>query len=120
MRKLVSCVVAVAFAGLLFVSQPEPAQARMEYLKAFSGKYDKVKDAANTKKCGVCHGAQKKDRSDYAKAIEKALGAKMVKDMDKINKALDEAAKGDSGNGGKTYGDLLNDGTLPEPFKAAE
>jgi hypothetical protein len=119
MRKLVSFVVAAAFAGLMFISQPEPAQARMEYLKAFTGKYDKVKDAAGTQKCGVCHGAQKKDRSDYAKSIEKALGAKMVKDMDKINKALDEAAKGDAGNG-KTYGDLLNDGTLPAPFKAAE
>ncbi len=117
MRKLVSCVVIVAVAGLMLLSQP--AQARMEYFNAFKGKYSNLSKENLDKKCGICHGANKKMRSDYANAVEKALGAKMVKDMEKINKALDEAAKGDAGDG-KTYGDLLKDGKLPAPYKAAE
>jgi hypothetical protein len=117
MRKLVSCFVIVAVAGLMAVCQP--AQARMEYFNAFKGKYSNLQKADLDKKCAICHAANKKMRSDYAMAIEKALGAKMVKDMEKINKALDEAAKGDAGDG-KTYGDLLKDGKLPAPYKAAE
>lgn len=117
MRKLVSCVVIAAVAGLMVLSQP--AQARMEYFNAFKGKYSNLQKADLDKKCAICHAANdKKMRSDYAKAVEKALGAKMVKDMEKINKALDEAAKGDAGDG-KTYGDLLKDGKLPAPYKAA-
>jgi|SRR5262245_42713415 hypothetical protein len=116
MRKLASCVVIAAIAGLVTLCQP--AQARMEYFNAFKGKYSNLQKADLDKKCGICHGTDKKMRSDYAKAVEKALGAKMVKDMEKINKALDEAAKGDAGDG-KTYGDLLKDGKLPAPYKAA-
>ena len=115
MRKLVSCVVIAAIAGLMTLCQP--AQARMEYYNAFKGKYSNLKKEDIDKKCGICHGANKKMRSDYAEALGKALGAKMVKDTEKINKALDEAAKGDAGDG-KTYGDLLKDGKLPAPYKA--
>jgi len=116
MRKLVSCVVIAAVAGLMAMCQP--AQARMQYYNSFKSKYSNLGKADLDKKCGICHGADnKKQRSDYANAIGKALGAKNVKDADAITKALDEAAKGDAGDG-KTYGDLLKDGKLPPPYKA--
>ena len=64
----------------------------------------------------ICHGAKsKKERSDYAKALEKALGEKKVKDVEKINAALTEV-EGKEYEDGKTYGSLLNDGHLPPGF----
>ena len=106
---------AVAAAGLMTASGPKQADARMEYLKAFVGKYTKLSEEDQAKKCLICHGANKKQRSSYAMALEKALGAKMVKDMEKINTALTEV-EGKEYEDGKTYGQLLNEGHLPAPF----
>jgi len=115
MRKLVTCLAIVVVVGLAMTSKPQPAQAQKQYFDAFVAKYDAVADEAKEKKCAVCHGQNKKMRSDYAKALEEALGAKKVKDVEKINAALDTIAKKDSGNG-TTYGDLLKDGKLPAPY----
>jgi hypothetical protein len=116
MRKLVTCVAALAVVGVLTTSAPKRADARPEYQKAFLEKYSKLSDEDKEKKCLICHGKEKKMRSDYAKAIEKALGAKNVKDMDKINAALTEV-EGKEYEDGKTYGSLLNSGKLPPPYQ---
>lgn len=116
MRKLLTMTLAALVAGAVLSADPRPVQARKEYLDCFVAKYESVADLAKEQKCLVCHGKkQKAQRSDYAKALEKALGEKMVKDKDKIGKALDSVAAQQYADG-KTYGDLLKDGKLPAPF----
>jgi hypothetical protein len=117
MRKLAVVMSVAALVGISLTAAPKQASARMEYLNAFVAKYDIAE--AKEKKCLVCHGAKKTERSDYAQEIGKALGAKMVKDMDKINAAL-ETVESKEYEDGKTYGQLLKDKKLPAPFKAAE
>lgn len=116
MRKLAVMMSVAALVGISLTAAPKQASARMEYLKAFSEKYGI--EEANTKKCLVCHGMNKKDRSDYAQEVGKALGATKVKDMEKINAAL-TTVESKEYEDGKTYGQLLKDKKLPEPFKAA-
>lgn len=115
MRKLVTVLSAVAIVGVGMLSAPKQASARKEYMDAFIAKYDTIEEAKE-KKCLICHGAAKKtDRSDYAQALGKALGGKMIKDKDKISTALGEV-EGKEYEDGKTYGELLKSGKLPAPF----
>lgn len=112
MKKLV-CVAAVFAVATFVLSAPQQAEARPQYLKAFTETYDIAE--AKELKCGVCHGEKGKNKkvvSDYGKALGKALGKKNVKAADDIKAALKEAEKGDAGDG-KTFGDLLKDGKLP-------
>lgn len=119
MRKLVTIVTAAAVVAALTLSGPNQANARPEYQKALFAKYTKISEADQMKKCGICHGgengANKKQKSAYAEALGKALGAKMVKDVEKINTALTEVESKEYEDG-KTYGSLLNEGKLPPPF----
>lgn len=95
--------------GALLLGGGNEAQARLQYMKAFSKKYPDVKEAATTK-CNVCHvGKVKKDRNDYGKAIAEVLGKedKNTKDEKVIDAALDKVAEqGD-------FGKNLKDGKLP-------
>lgn len=112
MKNLMFVLASVAIVGL-FSAAPQQAEARPQYLKAFTGKYDIAE--AKEKKCGVCHGEggkNKKTVSEYGKALGKALGAKNVKSADDIATALDAAAKADAGDG-KTFDDFLKEGKLP-------
>lgn len=115
MRKVVTLLTAAAVVGLLFAYSTRPAHARAEYQAALAAKYEGVAEQVKEQKCGVCHGKQKTQRSEYAKALEKALGEKKVKDADKINAALDAVAAMEYADG-KTYGDLLKESKLPAPF----
>lgn len=116
-------VCGVALFGLMLVASQNSAEARPQYLKhktepekSFLGMYPDVKEA-ETLKCGVCHPEKsKKVRNNYGKAIQKALGDKKNEmDADKIAAALKEAEKAPSGTEGKTFGDLLKAGQLPDP-----
>jgi hypothetical protein len=100
-----------AHAGLWHA--PRPAAARMEYLNAFLARYNIP--AARDAKCTICHGANKKTRSEYAIALERQLGARMVKNAAQINAAL-QAVEAVEARQGVTYGDLLKGGNLPPPF----
>ena len=115
MRKLAIVMAAAVVAALVFSVDVVPVQAQKQYFDAFVAKYPEVAEKANQQKCGVCHGKQKTQRSDFAKALEKALGEKKVKDVEKINAALDTVAA-EEYTDGKTYGELLKDGQLPAPF----
>ncbi|HEY5313427.1 MAG TPA: hypothetical protein VIK18_12950 [Pirellulales bacterium] len=89
------------------------ADARPNYNKAFQAKFPDL-EAAKMAKCGVCHeGKDKKVRNDFGKAFGKDLDGKKVMDADKINAALDKVATEPSAIDGKTYGDLIKDGKLP-------
>lgn len=115
MKKLNLIVTTIAVAALMCLSMPQQAEARPQYLKAFTQKYSKVAEEAMVLKCGVCHGASGKNKkvvSDYGKALGQALGAKNVKGEEELSEALDKAGAKDAGDG-KTYKDLLEAGTLP-------
>ncbi|HWC90281.1 MAG TPA: hypothetical protein VG433_11510 [Pirellulales bacterium] len=89
------------------------ADARPNYNKAFQAKYADLA-AAKEAKCGVCHqGMDKKVRNDYGKAFGKDLDGKKVMDAGKIDAALDKVATEPSAIDGKTFGDLIKDGKLP-------
>ena len=120
MKKVMTFLALIAVVGL-FAAAPQNVEARAQYGKAFPEKYENLKEKYNEMKCGTCHGgekgANKKIRSDYAKAFAKALGEKNVRDVEKINEAFDKAAEAKNGDEG-TYGDLLKAGKLPPPAKA--
>jgi hypothetical protein len=113
MRKGLLCAIALVF-GLGAVGMiADQAQARPKYLGAFIEKYPKVAAEAGKVKCGVCHPeTDKKVRNDYAMAVGKGLPEKNAKENDVIFKAFDGAAKVKNADG-KAYGDLIEDGKLP-------
>ncbi len=120
MKRVLSILGILAVVAL--IAAPHQADARPQYHKAFAAKFEKVAKEANEKKCAVCHGDEgknKKQVSDFGKALAEALGAKNVKEEDKINEALDKVAKKEF-EPGKTYGSLLEAGKLPAPYKAEE
>ena len=105
-------LLAGVLAIISLVQLSDQAHARPQYFKAFAAKYPDFKVDA-TAKCAYCHkGADKKMRNDYGAAVGKSLGAKNVKDPDAVGAALDKAAAESAGDG-KTFGDLIKDGTLP-------
>ena len=72
-------------------------------------------------KCAVCHCAKdKRAQNDYGEAIRKALGAKNVKNPPLIVNALRAAEKEPSDEPGKTFGDLIGEGRLPDPCPEGE
>jgi len=119
MKRLTMCVLAAVLAVVFGAAGPRAAVARMQYFNEFKKTYDKVQGVDDTK-CGICHGGEKgvnkKQLSEYGKALGSDLAAKNVKDVDKIKKALEAIEKKDAGDG-KTFGDLLKDGKLPPAYK---
>jgi hypothetical protein len=115
MRKVLTMLTAVAVAGVLFTAESRPVHAQKQYMDEMKGKYAPVAKLIDEQKCAVCHGKQKTQRSEFAKALEKALGAKKVKEVEKIQAAFDAVAEQEYADG-KKYGDLLKEGKLPAPF----
>ena len=112
MRKPVMLVAAMVFAVGSMMVTPQEASARKDYMDAFFAQYEI--DAAKEQKCNLCHAKKsKKERSDYAKEVEKALGGKNVKDKDKIKEAY-LAVEKVKYEGEKTYGALLKEGKIPK------
>ncbi len=82
-RTLVACV--IGFAAFL-ANAPQEAHARPLYQKVFKEMYP---EKVEITKCALCHiGETKKVLNDYGKALDEALGAKNVKDVDAIKAAL--------------------------------
>lgn len=106
-----------ALAGAVWLSLPgRPAEARPQYMETFKKTYEPLKEAAEEKKCAVCHGVGKKtERNKYGQAVMAGLGdAKNVKNAEAVEKAIRAAEKKESGVEGKTFGDLIKEGKLPE------
>lgn len=111
---MVLAVVGVVAIGAALCGTEATVEARPNYLKVFTEKYEKVKDKAKTAKCSICHDPKdKKIRNDYGKKVEEKLGDKKVEDDDKIKDALKKVEKEASKIKDKTYGDLLEAGNLP-------
>lgn len=112
MKKFFSALTVLAIFGASFAIQGE-AQAQKVYLDVFKAEFPQVEEAA-AKKCNVCHeGRSKKNRNVYGKAMAEALGAKKVKDKEKIKASLKAIAEKPSQVEGKTFGELIAEGKLP-------
>lgn len=119
MRKLLTCGAMVAVATLILTSMPQQADAQKQYMEGFAERYPDLAEEVEETKCAVCHGRSKRMRSDYAMALEEALGEKKVKDPEKIMEAL-EAVEEIEYEDGMTYKELLESGELPAPYSADE
>lgn len=116
-RRVLRYLVLPAAAGALWLSlSNDSAEARPQYLEKFKKTYEPLAEAAETKKCAVCHGMGKKtERNGYGQALVDVLGdEKNVKDEDAIEKALRAVEEKKSGVEGKTFGDLIKEGKLPD------
>jgi len=114
MRKTLAAIIASTIVFALFMTGADSVQARPQYLKAFTGQYPKLKAAATKKKCGVCHPEKKKKvRNAYGKALGSKVGKKNQQDAAALKKALTDSEKA-KGKDGKTFGEQINGGKLPE------
>jgi hypothetical protein len=129
MRKL--CLIALSGAmvlGALTHLCADTAHAIPPFKKEFDAKYVKKDStdpvevqfaaAIEVVKCNTCHkGKDKKMRNVYGEALAELLDKKAdAKDVEKIQKALDEVAgKPSDPNDEKspTFGDLIKKGELP-------
>ena len=84
-------VFGLAIAGFMLVSGEQTAQARPQYMKAFTTAYEGLADDAKKVKCGLCHGKKKSERNAYGMAFGKGLGKKNEKDAAKLAEALKAA-----------------------------
>lgn len=116
------------------------AQALPAFKKAFQDKYvenstsEEFKAAFKKESCNTCHvkGEEKTTRNDYGKALSKILGGNVAKslkaakasggaagqkaELNKVLKELDKAfdtVADEKSPSGKTYGDLIKAGKLP-------
>lgn len=122
MRKVwklrLACACGLAFVGAMLFVGLNRADARPQYYREFTKKYEDVAEKNDVKKkvkCAVCHiqGKPKKMRNVYGKALAEVVGKKNQKDKKLIDEAFAKAEKKKSAIDGKTFGDLLKDGKLP-------
>lgn len=121
-KTLVVATGALIVSGLI-MSAPE-IQARPQYLKQFNKVYPKLKEAADTKKCAICHDPadkKKKTRNQYGQAVGAGLGkdangdpVKNEKNVKNIDMALEKAEEVKSKKTGMTFGEMIEAGKLPE------
>ncbi len=107
-------------AGFLLATATQQAQARPYFLKWWLATYpevSKTNEVSTKVKCDVCHvGKSKKNRNDYGKALDKAIGKKLksnAKDKEAFEEALKKVEGEKSKVEGKTFGDLLKANQLP-------
>lgn len=107
----------VGAVAVVVSTSPQRAEARLQYLRFFGGKYENLKDQVKVAKCAVCHPAEKNPkkliRNNYGKALEKALEAKDVKNKAVVDAALKKIEKEPSAVKEMTFGDLIKAGKLP-------
>lgn len=108
-RRLVSIVAILVSVGLTL---PEAA-AQKQYKEAFEKAYPALAAQIKEADCNICHyGKSKRNLNDYGKAMGEALGAKKVKDEDKIAEALKKAGEAKDADG-KTFASVIEGGALP-------
>ena len=98
------------------LSHPPSAQARPNYKDTFAAHYPALSESVEKFKCGVCHpptdNVKKTKRNNYGQALEKALGAKNVSDVETIKAALLKIEAEKTADG-KTFGEVIKAGELP-------
>jgi len=107
-------VLGLALIGCMLLSNTQTAEARPQYNKQFVVVYPKLAALQKKSKCGTCHPMKsKKVLNSYSKAVKAALPGKNCKDKDAITKAFKAAEGKMSDVAGKTFGQLIEDGKLP-------
>ena len=109
-------VLGLALLGCLLLSHTQTANARPQYTKQFVVDYPALKDLAKKAKCKICHPEKKKKViNSYGKAMKEGLPGKKknCKDKPAITKAFKDSEPKPSDIPGKTFGDLIKEGKLP-------
>ena len=108
------CLFAGVLAAAVSLATVGPADARPQYQKGFGEEYPGLKAEVDRVRCDACHCAKdKKARNDYGEALRKALKVKNEKRLDVVRQAMRAVEKEPSGEEGKTFGDLIDEGRLP-------
>lgn len=109
------CFFGILIWGFVLLFGVSTVHARAEYNRQFWAFYKvELGKYAETTRCQVCHfGNDKENRNDYGQAVGKSLDGTSVKDVEKIRRALQAAAKKESSTPGKSFGDLIEAGQLP-------
>ncbi|MFV1965486.1 MAG: hypothetical protein ACC628_08700 [Pirellulaceae bacterium] len=99
------------------------SSAMPPFSKQFLETYKEAKiiEAAKKAKCNVCHfGKSKKNRNDFGKSLSKFITKADYKelkgDKEALKKKIEDAFKSslkEKSDGGKTFGELIDTGTLP-------
>ncbi|VAX35737.1 hypothetical protein MNBD_PLANCTO02-2664 [hydrothermal vent metagenome] len=114
----VALIIGLAVVGMGVITSQQQANARPKYIKVFAKTYPELGKLAKTAKCLVCHPKKsKKTQNSYAKAMKLGLPKKNCKDLDAIKKALVAAESKPSDVKGKTFGELIKAGKLPNAKK---
>ncbi len=107
-------IMGLAVAGMVLMTSSQQAEARPKYIKVFAKTYPKLAKLAKAQKCLVCHPKKsKKVINSYGKSVKPGLPKKNCKDEDAIKKAIVGAEGKESDVAGKTFGQLIEDGKLP-------
>jgi len=115
-NKALQPVVVIAFClmGLLLLTGKEEANARPKFVKVFAKTYPDLKPAVKKEKCKICHpGKKKKELNKYGEEMGKVVPKKNIKDEEKIKKALIDTEDKTSEVAGKTFGELIKAGKMP-------
>ena len=109
--------IAIMLAVGSFALSATPAFAVKQFYDEFKNVYGSSLDQAAVAKakCNICHeGKSKKDKNAYGKALDKLLDRKTdAKNPAKIREALESVA-GMKSPSGKTWGEIIKSGKLPE------
>jgi len=108
----IAVMMAVGFVTL----SARPAFAVKQFYDEFKEVYGNLDASMVAKaKCNICHeGKSKKDKNAYGKELDKLLDRKKdAKNPEKIREALEKVA-GMKSPSGKTWGEILTAGKLPE------
>ena len=90
------------------------ADARPNYNKAFQAKYPDLEAAEKRPSAAFATKAwTRRSATTTARRLVRTWAARRVMDADQINGALDKVAGEPSAIDGKTFGDLIKDGKLP-------
>jgi hypothetical protein len=116
MKKFALVAAALVLAANLAANLEARPQYNKEFTEVVKANPALAKAQDSKSNCNLCHQGikSKKNHNEFGHAIIKVLKTKNEKDVATIKKAFDDAAKEKvPGQDGKTFGDLIKDGTLP-------
>ena len=110
----IMALICFCIVGMVLFTSHQPAEARNKFVKVFAKTYPDLKPLVKKEKCKICHPAKKKkELNKYGEAMGKVLPKKNSKDEEAIKKSLTDIEDKESDVKGKTFGELIKDGKLP-------
>ena len=117
---------------LVFTISTKSVSGYAQFYTAFKKVYvtenspEEFKALVTKTKCAICHDStkktqtgktEKKFRNPYGTALDALLGKEDKKDKEKIYNALETISSEKASDADKTYGERINEYSLPYPIK---